>query len=112
MKIFSAAPLWSRCMKSFGVIAGLFCLTIASFETPPAAYALAPQQVAQQEVQPMTIPPLPISPIEQAEKDGTALRISLKELTKLALQNNLDIAISDTNEALYQEKVNQTVWIL
>jgi outer membrane protein TolC len=50
---------------------------------------------------------LPLSPIEQAEKDGTALRISLKDLTKLALQNNLDIAISDTNEEIFQQKVLQ-----
>jgi outer membrane protein len=49
-----------------------------------------------------------VSPIEQAEKDGTALRISLKDLTKLALQNNLDIAISETNEALYQQRVTQS----
>jgi outer membrane protein len=48
-----------------------------------------------------------IGPIEKAEKDGTALRMSLRELTKLALQNNLDIAISDTNEELYQHKVLQ-----
>jgi len=52
--------------------------------------------------------PLPMSPIEKAEKDGTALRLSLKDLTKLALQNNLDIAISDTNEELYQQRVLQT----
>jgi outer membrane protein TolC len=45
--------------------------------------------------------------VEQAEKDGTALRISLKDLTKLALQNNLDIAISDTNEELYRKRVLQ-----
>jgi outer membrane protein TolC len=108
MKIFSAAPLWSKGLKSFGVLASLFCLTIVSRNIPPAAYAQAPQPVVQQDVPPLTIPPLPVSPIEQAEKDGTALRISLRELTKLALQNNLDIAISDTNEALYQEKVNQT----
>jgi outer membrane protein len=50
---------------------------------------------------------LPLSPIEQAEKDGTALRISLRDLTKLALQNNLDIAISDTNEEIFQQKVLQ-----
>jgi len=65
-------------------------------------------QPAIQEAVPIQIPPLPVSPIEQAEKDGTALRISLRELTKLALQNNLDIAISDTNEALYQQKVFQS----
>ena len=39
---------------------------------------------------------IPASSIERAEKDGTAYHISLKDLTKLALQNNLDIAISDT----------------
>lgn len=50
---------------------------------------------------------LPPNPIEQAEKDGTALRLSLRELTKLALQNNLDIAISDTNEEIYQLKLKQ-----
>jgi len=48
-----------------------------------------------------------LSPIERAERDGTALRISLKEITKLALQNNLDIAISDTNEVFYQQKLIQ-----
>lgn len=50
---------------------------------------------------------LPLSPVEQAEKDGTALPISLKDLTKLALQNNLDIAISDTNEKLYEQRILQ-----
>ena len=51
------------------------------------------------------LPPLPLSPIEIAEKDGTALRLSLKDITKLALQNNLDIAIQDTNEQLSQQKI-------
>ncbi len=51
--------------------------------------------------------PLPLSPVEQAEKDGTALHVSLADLTKLALQNNLDIAISDTNERLYEKRVLQ-----
>ncbi len=50
---------------------------------------------------------IPISPIEQAEKDGTVLHMSLKEITKLALQNNLDIAISDTNEEIYQQRIIQ-----
>lgn len=52
--------------------------------------------------------PLPLSPVEQAEKNGTAIHVSLKDLTKLALQNNLDIAISDTNEKLYEQKILQT----
>jgi outer membrane protein TolC len=33
--------------------------------------------------------------------------MSLKDLTKLALQNNLDIAISDTNEELYNQRIRQ-----
>ena len=53
------------------------------------------------------LPPLPLSPIEIAEKDGSALRMSLKDITKLALQNNLDIAIQDTNEELSQQKILQ-----
>ncbi len=53
------------------------------------------------------LPPLRQSPTEKAEKDGTALRISMKDLTKLALQNNLDIAISDTNEEFYHQGVVQ-----
>jgi outer membrane protein TolC len=48
---------------------------------------------------------LPLSPVEKAEKDGTALKMSLKDLTKLALQNNLDIAIQDTNEQATQHKI-------
>ncbi|HSW40129.1 MAG TPA: TolC family protein [Acidobacteriota bacterium] len=44
------------------------------------------------------LPPLPLSPIEKAQQDKTALPLSLTEVTKMALQNNLDIAIQDTNE--------------
>jgi outer membrane protein TolC len=51
------------------------------------------------------LPPLPMSPIEKAQKDGTALPLSLKEVTKMALQYNLDIAIQDTNEQLTQQKL-------
>ncbi len=68
--------------------------------------APTPQQPAASKVD-QQLAPLPMSPIEIAEKNGTALRLSLKDLTKLALQNNLDIAISDTNEELYQQKIFQ-----
>jgi outer membrane protein TolC len=52
---------------------------------------------------------IPTNPVAQAEKDGTAYPLSLKELTKLALQNNLDIAIQDTNEELSQMRVFQAL---
>ncbi len=81
--------------------------------TLPAALAvlvllsLRPAQGQQPVSQDAANASLPLSPIEQAEKDGTALHLSLKDLTKLALQNNLDIAISDTSEELFQQKVVQ-----
>ena len=40
---------------------------------------------------------LPLSPIERAQQDGTAIPLSLTEFTRMVLQNNLDVAISDTN---------------
>ena len=50
---------------------------------------------------------LPVSPIEKAEQQGTTRSLSLRDLTKLALENNLDIAISDTNEEMYRQRVFQ-----
>jgi len=50
---------------------------------------------------------IPLSSIEIAGKNGTAYLVSLRDLTKLALQNNLDIAISDTNEEIYKSKLLQ-----
>jgi outer membrane protein TolC len=83
-------------------------LAVSALPSPPvlARQAEAAQQApaAKPEEQ---LAPLPLSPVEKAEKDGTALSLSLKDLTKLALQNNLDIAIQDTNEQLYQQKVIQ-----
>ncbi len=67
----------------------------------------AAQEISAQELaNPVSIN-IPVGPIEKAEKEGTAYHISLKDVTKLALQNNLDIAISDTNEELYQKKLLQ-----
>ncbi len=50
---------------------------------------------------------LPASPIEKAEQEGTTRSLSLRDLTKLALENNLDIAISDTNEEMFRQRVFQ-----
>jgi outer membrane protein len=56
------------------------------------------QQEAEQPLDEEGLEPLPLSPIEKAEQDGTAIHLSLVEITKLALQNNIDIAIADTSE--------------
>jgi HAE1 family hydrophobic/amphiphilic exporter-1 len=104
MNTFHASRCGGKCFSLVGVLA-ISSLTLTLF-WGFGRRALAEEH--QQSAQATQVPSLPMSPIEQAEKDGTALHISLKELTKLALQNNLDIAISDTNEAMYQQKVIQT----
>ena len=99
----SSSPRW---MIS---ILGILCLVFLFATTSPVT--MAQQQAAPATQEPAKtaseegLPPLPLSPIEKAQKDGTALPLSLIDLTKLALQNNLDIAIQDTNEDLAQEKI-------
>jgi outer membrane protein TolC len=106
MNFCSALPRWV-----FAVL-GILCMVFVFATISPVT--LAQQQTAppaQESAKAPTIadlPPLPLSPIEKAQKDGTALQLSLKDLTKLALQNNLDIAIQDTNEQISQEKIRQS----
>ena len=44
------------------------------------------------------LPPLPESVVERAQREGNALPLSLSEVIKMALENNLDIAIENTRE--------------
>jgi hypothetical protein len=86
----------------WGVGSGIVIALIAALT---AAVAVAQEKSAEPASnQGLNVPP---GPIERAEEAGTAVRLSLKDLTKMALQNNLDIAISDTNEALYRSRVLQ-----
>jgi outer membrane protein len=98
--------------RSIFTALGIICLVLVFASISPVMLA---QQQAAPATQPAAkastsaeLPPLPLSPIEKAQKDGTALPLSLKDLTKLALQNNLDIAIQDTNEAMQQQKIRQS----
>jgi outer membrane protein TolC len=89
--------------RAFGFIALLSVLFLQS--SPVFAQQNAEER---REFPPLPpLPPAPVSPIEKAEQNGTALRLSLKDITKMALQNNLEIAIEDTNEGIYQEKILQ-----
>jgi outer membrane protein len=103
-----SSPLLRKLLCILGV-----CGLVLAFATisSPGVSAQQADSPAQQQAKPQSdtadLPPLPLSPIERAEKDGTALHLSLKDLTKLALQNNLDIAIQDTNEQLSQQKIIQ-----
>ena len=111
MKIRSAAP--RRVFSVLGVLSLIFTistlpmpLVLAQQDASAQQAATAPQPPAQRAAD-AQLAPLPLSPIEKAEKDRTALRLSLKDITKLALQNNLNIAIQDTNEQLYQQRIIQ-----
>jgi outer membrane protein len=105
MKHSSPSSRWRLSMS--GIIALVLIFTIVPSPVIIAQQAAASTQEAAQKSKSADLPPLPMSPIEKAQKDGTALNISLKDLTKLALQNNLDIAIQDTNEQLSQQKILQ-----
>jgi outer membrane protein len=95
-----------RCVLS---VLGILCLiiTCTAISSPVlvAQEAAAPAKQAEAQPAKAEVEPISLSPIEKAEKDGTALRLSLKDITKLALQNNLEIAIQDTNEQLSRQKI-------
>ncbi len=92
-------------------ILGILSLVLASVSiSTPAMIAQETDSSSQEQAKQSNtddLPPLPQSPIEKAERDGTALRVSLIDLTKLALQYNLDIAIQDTNEQMNRQKIFQ-----
>jgi HAE1 family hydrophobic/amphiphilic exporter-1 len=102
MKHGSASDKWI--FSVFGVVALALAFTIVPSPVIIAQQAAA-SQLTPQKLNDADLPALPMSPVEKAEKDGTALRLSLKDVTKMALQNNLDIAIQDTNEQLAQQKL-------
>ena len=90
-------------------ICQIFCAVLA-IPVCQSAVLMAGQNAATQDesAQPLPpVPPLPLGPIEKAERDGRVLRLSLKEVTKLALAKNLDIAIQDTNEGLSRQAIRQ-----
>lgn len=43
--------------------------------------------------------------VERAERKGTALRLSLKDAMRMALQNNLSIAIQDYSEEIFRSRI-------
>lgn len=97
--------------RALSILSILGLIITTTTMSPPFIFAqeTAPssQETANQKTDTDELAPLPLSPIEKAEKEGTALRLSLKEVTKMALQNNLDIAIQDTNEEYNQLNIRQ-----
>ncbi len=104
MKERSALP--QRIFTAFGILGLALALTaIGSPAVAAQQAATSDQEATEQSSSDDGLEPLPLSPIEKAERDGTAVRLSLKDITKLALQNNIDIAIEDTNERSAQENI-------
>ncbi len=104
MKHGSASSKW---ISTLGIICLAFTLTLVPPPLAVAQEAAAQSRNAAKTSADEGLPPLPQSPIEIADKNGTALRMSLKDVTKMALQQNLDIAIQDTNEELNKLRITQ-----
>jgi outer membrane protein TolC len=108
MRILDASPRRGGNRSCWLTILAVLAITLASISASPwEAYAQAkPAQQTQQQAQSSqtglpNIVLVPVSlegPIERAQKDGTALPLSLRDITKMALQANLDIAIAETKE--------------
>jgi HAE1 family hydrophobic/amphiphilic exporter-1 len=105
MKVCSAAA--RRALSILGMLALVLASTTLSSPAVIAQEPASPAGEASTGSGADELPPLPLSPIETAQRDGTALPLSLQDLTKLALEQNLDIAISDTNEQLRQQAILQ-----
>ena len=103
MKVCSAAA--RRALSILGMLGLVLASTTLS--SVIAQEAASSGNTAAAESGADDLPPLPQSPIETAQNDGTALPLSLQDLTRLALEQNLDIAISDTNEQLRQQAILQ-----
>jgi len=104
MKECPALP--QRIFSVFGILALATALTAM---LPPMVVAQQAAPSEQQEsAQPLDeegLEPLPSSPVEIAERDGTAIYLSLNDIIKLALQNNIDIVIASTNEESDQQSL-------
>jgi outer membrane protein TolC len=127
MKAFDVHP--GRCNRyKWFIVLTIFTFSLALTSAPPwGAYAQDQQQAQQAQQQSQAqqqadlqkaaeeamnkIKLVPVSlegPIEIAQKEGTALPLSLKDITKMALQANLDIAINNTNEDVSQQRLIAT----
>jgi outer membrane protein TolC len=115
MRYIDASPSRGNGYKWFSILTIFVITLLATSAANLGAFGQEPQQAKTQQTaaqvenqaqaqitQIELIPVSLVGPMERAEKDGTALKLSLKDVTKLALQNNLNIAIADTQEDIRQ----------
>ncbi len=116
MRTFCAFPCRGVRLKWFGILL-IFTFSVILTSAPQwGAFAQDQQQTQQaqqapaqptqaaQQVQQIQLVPVSLEgPVQRAQKAGTAVQMSLRDVIKLALQNNLSIAIADTNEDIKQQ---------
>jgi outer membrane protein len=109
MRYFDASPDQGNGYKWFSILT-ILAITILLTSAQPWA-ANAQEKPQQQAAQTTGMPDIKVpvvsldGPIQRAEKDGSAMRVSLRDIIKLALQANLDIAIADTREESLQQSL-------
>jgi outer membrane protein len=100
LKWFGILLIFTFCVMLTGASQwGAFAQDQQQAQQAPAQTAPAAQQVQQIQLVPVSLE----GPVQRAEKAGTAVKMSLRDVIKLALQNNLTIAIQDTNEDIKQQ---------
>jgi len=97
MKVRSALP------RQIFSLPGILCIVILLAATM-LPVATAQEQAGQASID-EDLGTLPLSPIEIAQQNGTAIPLSLKDITRLALEKNIDIAVENTNELSAQENI-------
>ena len=84
----------------FGVVALVFCPgPVFAQEAPKAEATTAPS------VQATEVVAVPDSYVERTRKQGAVLDLGMKDAIRLALTNNLEIAIQDFNEDLNRQRI-------
>lgn len=97
MKVCSALP--RRIFPILGILCFVILQTIVILPAASAQEVAEPEmEQAEQTSNEEDMEPLPLSPTEIAENEGTAVELSLQDIIRLAMENNIDIAVDEINQ--------------
>jgi len=97
MKVRSALP-W-RIFTLLGILCFVLLQTAIVLPTASAQEVTEPEgEQAEQSAEEELEEPLPLSPTEKAERDGIAIQLSSQDIIRLAMANNIDIAVEIINQ--------------
>ena len=89
-------------MTSALLVLGFILVPVVAQQTPPPAAAEPSAQMTAEQAAPVQVPE---SYIARTKKQGAFLDMNLKDAIRLALTNNLEIAIEDYNEDLNKQRI-------